>query len=106
MSVIERIVGLQKIDSQLQDIAELLGDLPVKVDELKNEESALIKSVEDGKARIKELELEISKFDGQMMDIKEINLLENRVIGDRESHRLVLVAEPERARMSKIIGKL
>ena len=34
---------------------------------------------------------------GQMMDIKEINLLENR---------LVLVAEPERAKMNKIIGKL
>ena len=70
MSVIQRIVSLQKIDSQLQDIAELLGDLPVKVDALKNEESALIKSVEDGKARIKELELEINKFDGQMTDIR------------------------------------
>jgi len=71
MSVIQRIVFLQKIDSQLQDIAELLGDLPRKVDALKNEESALIKSVEDGKIRIKELELEISKFDGQMTDINE-----------------------------------
>ena len=71
MSVIQRIVLLQKIDSQLQDIAELLGDLPRKVDALKNEESALIKSVGDGKTRIKELELEISKFDGQMTDIKE-----------------------------------
>jgi len=70
MGVIQRIVALQKIDSQLQDIAELLGDLPVKVDGLKNEESTLIKSVEDGKARIKELGLEISKFDGQMMDIR------------------------------------
>ena len=71
MSVIEQIVSLQKIDSQLQDISELLGDLPRKVDGLKNEESALIKSVEDGKARIKELELEIKKFYGQMTDIRE-----------------------------------
>ena len=71
MSIIERIVSLQKIDSQLQDIAELLGDLPGKVDVLKNEESTLIKSLEDGKARIKELELEISKFDGQITDITE-----------------------------------
>ena len=71
MSVIQRIVSLQKIDSHLQDIAELLGDLPRKVDALKNEESALIKSVEDGKTRIKELELEINKFDGKMTDIKE-----------------------------------
>jgi|TARA_R100001530_G_scaffold530_2_gene834 hypothetical protein len=43
---------------------------------------------------------------GQMMDIKEINLLENRIVGDSETHRLVLVAEPERASMNKIIGKL
>ena len=70
MSEIQRIVSLQKIDSQLQDIAELLGDLPGKVDALNNEESALIKSVEDGKARIKELEIEMSKFDGQMTDIR------------------------------------
>jgi len=43
---------------------------------------------------------------GQMMDIKEINLLENRLLGDSETHRLVLVAEPERAKMNKIIGKV
>ena len=43
MSVIQQIVTLQHIDSQLQDIAELLGDLPGKVTALKDEESALIK---------------------------------------------------------------
>ncbi len=54
-----------------------------------------------GSARV-----QIQLPNGQMMDIKEINLLENRLLGDSESHRLVLVAEPERARMNKIIGKL
>ena len=54
-----------------------------------------------GNARV-----QIQLPNGQMMDIKEINLLENKLIGDRETHRLVLVAEPERARMNKIIGKL
>ena len=54
-----------------------------------------------GNARV-----QIQLPNGQMMDIKEINLLENKLIGNRETHRLVLVAEPERARMSKIIGKL
>ena len=63
MSVIQQIVALQKIDSQLQDIAELLGDLPGKVDVLKDEELELVKSIEDGKARIKALELELNKFD-------------------------------------------
>ena len=54
-----------------------------------------------GNARV-----QIQLPDGHMMDIKEINLLENRLVGDHETHRLVLVAEPERAGMNKIIGKL
>ena len=54
-----------------------------------------------GNARV-----QIQLPNGQMMDIKEINLLENKLIGDSETHRLVLVAEPERATMNKIIGKL
>ena len=43
---------------------------------------------------------------GHMIVIKEFNMLVTKLIGDRETHRLVLVAEQERARMSKIIGKL
>ena len=54
-----------------------------------------------GNARV-----QIQLPDGQMMDVKEINLLENRIIGDHDTHRLVIVAEPERARMNKIIKKL
>ncbi len=54
-----------------------------------------------GNARV-----QIQLPNGQLMDVKEINLLENKLIGSRETHRLVLVAEPERARMSKIIGKI
>ena len=54
-----------------------------------------------GNARV-----QIQLPNGQMMDIKEINLLENRLVTDHDTHRFVLVAEPERAGMSKIIGKL
>ena len=57
------------IFSKLQDIDELLGDLPGKVTLLKDEESALIKSVQDGKERIKILNLELNKFEGEMTDI-------------------------------------
>ena len=53
-----------------------------------------------------EARVQIQLPNGQMLDIKEINLMEHKIIGSRESHRLVLVAEQERARMSKIIGKL
>ena len=68
MSIIQQIVKLQGIDSKLQEIEELLGDLPGKVDNLKLQESELIKSVTDGKVRIKELELELNKFDSQKDD--------------------------------------
>ena len=50
--------------------------------------------------------VQIQLPNGHLMDIREINLLENRLIGDSETHRLVLVAEPERAKMSKIIKKI
>tara|TARA_Y100001960_G_scaffold237030_1_gene249705 strand:+ start:635 stop:1339 length:705 start_codon:yes stop_codon:yes gene_type:complete len=69
MDNIQQIISLQHIDSQLQEIAELLGDLPKKVDELKNEESALIQSVEDGKLRLKELDVELNKSEGLVKDI-------------------------------------
>ena len=69
MDSIHQIITLQHIDSQLKDIAELLGDLPKKVEELKDEESALIQSVEDGKIRLKELDLELNKSEGLMKDI-------------------------------------
>ena len=69
MSVIQKIVALQHIDSQLQDIAEILGDLPGKVSVLKDEESALIKSVQDGKEQSKTLDLELNKLEGLITDI-------------------------------------
>ena len=70
MSIIQQIVELQNIDSNLQEISELLGDLPVKVEELKDEEDSLVESVKNAKNRIKELNLELNKFDTQMIDFK------------------------------------
>ena len=70
MSLIQQIVELQNIDSNLQEISELLGDLPIKVEELKNNEDSLVQSVENAKNRIKELDLELNKFDTQMIDFK------------------------------------
>ena len=62
MTAIKEIIGLQKIDMKLQEIASLLGDLPLKVDALKDEEKSLIESLENGKNRLKELEeLALSK---------------------------------------------
>ena len=71
MSLIQQIVELQNIDSNLQEISELLGDLPVKVEELKDQEDSLVESVNNAKVRIKELELELNKQDTEMIDFKE-----------------------------------
>ena len=44
--------------------------------------------------------------DGSFYDIKEIKLLENKLIGVRESHRLVITIDKEKWTMGKVIGKL
>jgi hypothetical protein len=41
--------------------------------------------------------------DGSFYDIKEVKLLENKLIGVRESHRLVITIEPETYRMGKVL---
>ena len=66
MSAIKELINLQKIDFQLQDIESLLGDLPKKVDALKNEEKELTENVENGKTRLKELDLELNKCDSSI----------------------------------------
>ena len=44
--------------------------------------------------------------DGKFMDITEISLLENRILGNNETHRLVLKCKKNVSPMGKIIGKL
>jgi hypothetical protein len=44
--------------------------------------------------------------DGSFFDIKEVKLLENKLIGVRESHRLVITIEPETYRMGKVLKKV
>ena len=43
---------------------------------------------------------------GEFYDIKGIQLLENKLIGVRESHRLVITIEPEKWTMGKVVKKL
>jgi len=43
---------------------------------------------------------------GEMMDILEISLLENTILGNKESHRLVFKCGKSVHPMGKIIGKL
>jgi hypothetical protein len=43
---------------------------------------------------------------GDFYDIKGIQLLENKLVGVRESHRLVITIEPEKWTMGKVMKKL
>lgn len=43
---------------------------------------------------------------GEFFDIEEIKLLENKLIGARETHRLVLTIQPEQWRMGKVVKKV
>jgi len=43
---------------------------------------------------------------GQFYDIDGMKLLQNKLIGVRESHRLVFTVTPEKWKMGKVIKKL
>jgi len=43
---------------------------------------------------------------GEFYDITSISLLQNKLLGVRETHRLVLTIEPEKWRMGKVLKKV
>ena len=43
---------------------------------------------------------------GEFYDIKGIQLLENKLLGVRETHRLAFTIQPESWRMGKVIKKM
>ena len=71
MIEVSRLVELQAVDTQLQDLNELLGDLPKKVDKLRQEEESLINAVDKGKNRLKEIKLALNKAEHRMAEIKQ-----------------------------------
>jgi hypothetical protein len=52
--------------------------------------------------------VQIEMSNGDKLDVKEIQLLENRMIGDRDTHRINIKGEALSGtwKMGKIIGKL
>jgi len=53
-----------------------------------------------------EARVQVQLPNGEFLDIYEISLLENRILGSYESHRLVLKCKKNISPMGKIIGKL
>ena len=50
--------------------------------------------------------VQIEMPNGERLDLSEVQLLENRMIGDRETHRLNLKGVNLGWKMGKIVGKL
>ncbi len=54
----------------------------------------------------KEARVQVLLPNGDFMDIDGMKLLQNKLIGVRESHRLVFTIRPEQWKMGKVIKKL
>jgi len=52
---------------------------------------------------VKHARMQVMTSDGVFHDIKSVKLLENKIIGHRESHRIVIEVIPESAPMGKVI---
>ena len=52
---------------------------------------------------VKHARMQVMTLDGVFHDIKSVKLLENKIIGHRESHRIVIEVIPEHAPMGKVI---
>ena len=77
---IARLVELQDIDSQLEDLNGLLGDLPKMVEELNEKENSLKNRVETDKVSLKEINFNNNKSEKVNSDIQEkINKLTDQL---------------------------
>ena len=68
---IAHLIELQEIDSQLDDLNSLLGDLPKMVDDLNSQEHSLITKVQDDKKRSKDINLSLNKSETANKIIQE-----------------------------------
>ena len=55
---------------------------------------------------VKHARMQVMTLDGVFHDIKSIKLMENKIIGNRESHRIVIEVIPEHAPMGKVVKDL
>ena len=71
MDSIHHLKELQNIDNNLSEIRSFLGDLPVKVEELKSREAMLIGELEKGRDRLKHIEVELNKIEVEIAAARE-----------------------------------
>jgi len=80
MSLISNFVKLQEVDSTIQSIEELQGDLPKNVEELKSNLSLINDQISNSEKRLKEIEVETRKIQTFQENNKDkINNLQEQV---------------------------
>ena len=52
---------------------------------------------------VKSARIQVRTSDGVYHDVKNMKLLENRIFGARETHRIIIEVTPERAPMGKVV---
>ena len=52
---------------------------------------------------VKSARIQVMTSDGVFHDVKSMKLMENRIIGCRETHRIVIEVVPEHAPMGKVV---
>ena len=55
---------------------------------------------------VKSARIQVMTSDGVFHDVKSMKLMENRIIGCRETHRIVIEVIPEHAPMGKVTKDL
>lgn len=70
MKGIQTLVALQTLDNQLMELEELLGGLPVKVEQLKTQEAELINNLDTGRERLKTIAVELGKTELNVAQIR------------------------------------
>lgn len=53
-----------------------------------------------------EARVQVALPDGKYYDVQGIQLLENKMLGARETHRIVITIQPEQWQMGNVIRKI
>jgi len=76
----QHLIELQKIDTQLQDLESLLGDLPRRVNEMNQEEKSLRNNLEENNIRLKIIKVECHKSEVKVSEIDDkINKIKDQL---------------------------
>ena len=84
---LRKLYTLQEIDSKLDEIEVLKGELPMEVSDLDDELAGLETRTNNLKAAIKEIEEEIAAFKGKIKDAETLQKRYKKQLDDVKNNR-------------------